>query len=108
MTNKTNVEKKTCTMKDCKRPYRAKGYCNVHYRKWRRGELEVKPRYRLCGEENCKKPTFKGGYCEPHFAAWLASKKGEAPKPAASVPAPAPAAPAPKPAAEAPKEDKTT
>lgn len=95
-------------MKDCKRPYRAKGYCNVHYRKWRRGELETKSRYRLCGEENCKKPTFKGGYCEPHYTAWLASKKSEAPKPTAAPAAPAPAPAPAAPAAETPKEEKTT
>lgn len=65
-----------CTVSGCKRPYRAKGYCVVHYQKWRRGELEAKPRYRTCSEENCKKPTFKKGLCEPHFGALAASKKG--------------------------------
>lgn len=72
-------EGKNCKIAGCKRPYRAKGYCNVHYRKWRHGEMEVKPRYRLCGEENCKKPTFKKGYCEQHYSAWSASKKPQAP-----------------------------
>ncbi len=33
-------EEKTCKLEGCKRPYRAKGYCNVHYRKWRKGGLE--------------------------------------------------------------------
>ena len=23
-----------CKIEKCKRPYRAKGYCNVHYKKW--------------------------------------------------------------------------
>lgn len=72
--------KKCCSVKECKRPYRAKGYCNVHYKKWRRGELEAKPRYRLCREENCRKETFKGGLCEPHYSAWSASKKGTPPE----------------------------
>ena len=30
---------KRCRIEGCKRPYRAKGYCNVHYTKWRKGEL---------------------------------------------------------------------
>lgn len=77
---------KTCSMKDCKRPYRAKGYCNVHYRKWRRGELETKRRYRICGEENCRKPTHKKGLCEAHYSAWSASKKGQAPETKPPVP----------------------
>lgn len=68
---------KRCGVEGCKRPYRAKGYCNVHFRKWRKGELEARPRYRTCGEENCRKPFFKAGMCEQHYGAWLASKKGE-------------------------------
>lgn len=66
---------KVCSVKGCKRPYRAKGYCAVHYQKWRRGELDAKPRYRTCSEENCRKPTFKNGMCEQHYGAWSASKK---------------------------------
>lgn len=81
---------KKCCVANCKRPYRAKGYCNVHFNKWRRGELDAKPRYRTCGEENCKKQTFKAGYCEQHYTAWIASKKPQAPAakaPAAEAPA---------------------
>ncbi|MFH1874536.1 MAG: hypothetical protein ABH859_05050 [Pseudomonadota bacterium] len=69
------MEGKNCQMQGCKRPYRAKGYCNVHYKKWRRGELEAKPRYKTCGEENCRKPLHKKGYCEQHYSAWSASRK---------------------------------
>lgn len=74
----TKKEAKTCRVKDCKRPYRAKGYCVVHYQKWRRGEIEgARPRYRVCREENCRKPTHKAGLCEAHYSAWHASKKGQ-------------------------------
>lgn len=93
------TEKKTCSVKDCKRPYRAKGWCNVHFHKWRRGELDVKPRYKICGEENCRKPLFKKGFCEAHYSAWSASKKGTG-QPAAVPVAPA-VAKAPAPEAEA-------
>jgi hypothetical protein len=34
---------KACKVENCRRPYRAKGYCWFHYGKWRRGELK-KPR----------------------------------------------------------------
>lgn len=95
---------KSCSEKGCKRPYRAKGYCNVHYKKWRRGEMPVKARYNTCGEENCKKPTFKAGLCEAHHSAWLASKRPQAPA-AAPAPAEAPKAEATPPAAEAKTEE---
>ncbi len=94
---------KKCKIKDCKRPYRAKGYCNVHYKKWRQGEFG-KTRYKICGNEGCHKKLHRFGMCAEHFEAWMKSKK-EAPAAAAPVATPAaevpPAAENP-PAAEAP------
>jgi len=93
------AEVKKCKIKDCKRPYRAKDYCNVHYKAWRQGEYGKK-RYKICGNEGCKKPMFKKGMCEQHYGAWHASKKGgetagAAPAAAAAgTPPAAPAAPA--------------
>ncbi len=66
-----------CTVAGCKRPYRAKGFCNVHFHKWRRGEMGKKPRYKICKEEKCRKPMYRGGYCESHYEAWIAAKKGK-------------------------------
>lgn len=77
MAETTTKATKACQIQGCKRPYRAKGYCVVHYQKWRRGEIEgERPRYRTCREENCRKPTHKAGLCEAHYSAWSASKKG--------------------------------
>jgi len=87
-------ETKKCKVEACKRPYRAKGYCTVHYNKWRRGEMPTKARYKTCGEENCRKAIFKFGICEPHYTAWIASKKGVAQAPAAAPAEAAPEAPA--------------
>ena len=88
------AEAQKCKIKDCKRPYRAKSYCNVHYKAWRQGEYGKK-RYKLCSNEGCKKPMFKKGMCEQHYGAWSASKKGAAPAaPVEGAPPPAPAAPA--------------
>ena len=82
---------KTCRVKGCKRPYRAKGYCNVHYHKWRRGELP-KARYQTCNrgsrkrkhgeKKECLKPVFRRGLCEEHYRAKY-SGATEAPTPAA-------------------------
>lgn len=92
--------KKSCKVENCKRPYRAKGYCTVHYQKWRRGEMDKKPRYKTCYEENCRAAIFKLGYCEKHYEAWRASKSGEDKAPEAvaapiETPAKAPAEVAP-------------
>jgi hypothetical protein len=65
-----------CSVEGCKRPYRAKSYCNVHYKAWRRGELEGhKARYKTCSKEGCRKPATQHGLCDEHFAA---GKGGEA------------------------------
>lgn len=85
------TETKKCRVEGCKRPYRSKGYCNIHFHKWRRGEMPMKARYKTCSEENCKKALFRFGMCEAHHTAWIASKKGTPAVAAAPTPAEAPA-----------------
>lgn len=64
-----------CSVEGCKRPYRAKTYCNVHYKAWRRGEMkDHRARYKICTKEGCRKPMVKGGLCEEH----LKTQKSEA------------------------------
>lgn len=58
-------EAKKCKVDGCKRPYRAKRYCTVHYKKWRQGDLP-KGRYKICTKEGCKKPRAKGSLCAEH------------------------------------------
>jgi hypothetical protein len=57
-----------CSVEGCKRPYRAKSYCVVHYQAWRRGEMEGhKARYKICTKEGCRKPrAAAGSFCEEH------------------------------------------
>jgi hypothetical protein len=56
-----------CSKEGCKRPYRAKGYCVVHYNQWRRGEIEGhKARYKRCSKEGCKNPAARWGLCTEH------------------------------------------
>jgi hypothetical protein len=58
---------KKCSVESCKRPYRAKGYCVVHYQAWRRGEVEGhKARYKICSKEACRKPAGRFGLCDEH------------------------------------------
>lgn len=69
-------EQMRCEVKNCKRRYRAKGYCVSHYREWRHGKFG-KQRYTSCTANNCTKPmgVSRQGYCEDH---WIAVyKKGE-------------------------------
>lgn len=57
-----------CSVAGCKRPYRAKTYCNVHYKLWRHGKIEGHhTRYRRCTKEGCRKPrATRGSLCNDH------------------------------------------
>lgn len=77
-----------CGVSGCKRPYRAKGYCYFHYKKWRQGELPHS-RYRTCSKAECRKKAFKGGLCEQHYGELYKKVEAGAVAPAA---APTPAA----------------
>ena len=89
---------KACKIKDCKRSYRAKGYCDVHFKQWSQGKL-TKARYKTCNfgvkklksneKKECLKKIFKHGLCEDHYKA--AYRKSE-PAAAASAPSTTPAA----------------
>lgn len=66
-TTKSREEKK-CSQEGCKRPYKAKALCNVHYRKWRHGELPG-GRYKTCTKEGCNKARAtgaQGSFCAEH------------------------------------------
>ena len=76
------LEEKKCKIEGCKGTYRAKGYCQRHYKKWRHGEYGG-ARYKTCKQEGCLKPVVARALCEEHYKAWKAAreaKKGGAPK----------------------------
>ncbi len=58
---------RACSVEGCKRPYRAKGYCYFHYKKWRQGELPHS-RYRTCSKPECRQKAVRHGLCEKHEA----------------------------------------
>ena len=75
---KGQARKRACQVKGCKSEYRAKGYCDRHYRLWKKGDFGDM-RYEECSKENCHKPMKQAGLCETHWT--------EKYKPAAAAPA---------------------
>jgi len=57
----------TCKAASCDKSIRAKGYCDRHYRAWRKGKLG-KPRHPSCNEAGCGKAPLRRGLCADHFA----------------------------------------
>lgn len=60
------AEKLKCSVEGCKKEYRAKGYCDRHYKAWKSGELGH-ARYKICETPACKKKrAAQGAMCEEH------------------------------------------
>lgn len=61
------MSKGSCKQESCERAVVGKGYCDRHYKQWRRGELP-KGRYKICTHEACRKPRALGSKCAEHGA----------------------------------------
>ncbi len=61
-----------CSIEGCDKPARAKGWCNMHYCRWRRhGDTHtVKPSGGECSVGGCDLPTLSRGWCRIHYARW--------------------------------------
>lgn len=72
-----------CSIQGCERPTKSRGWCDVHYRRWRNyGDplIILKPRsgqpvsYLLvkpqCKVDGCSKEMDAKGYCPNHYARW--------------------------------------
>ena len=65
----------TCVVEGCERDRCARGWCNVHHRRWRRtGDLRasVPPRRRqrqqpFCAVDGCDETTAGRGWCRKHY-----------------------------------------
>lgn len=60
---------KICSVKDCDRKHSSKGYCDKHYRRWRKAgspELQA-PEPKTCSVNNCDLPYSAKGFCKKHY-----------------------------------------
>jgi len=79
------MAKRICSIPDCDRTHRARGWCNWHYGKWR---THGHPLYGIvCMISDCTAPSLSRGWCTKHYNRWkrygdpLATKtiKGDTP-----------------------------
>ncbi len=61
-----------CTANGCERNQVAKGFCLMHYKRWKRtgdaNAVSRQPRAgRLCAVEGCDRPVLAKGYCNTHY-----------------------------------------
>ncbi len=63
---------RTCSVPDCERPSKSRGWCNTHYERWRitgttDDPVKCDP---ICGVSGCERPTKARGWCKYHWQRW--------------------------------------
>lgn len=62
-----------CGVEGCGKPILARGYCSMHYDRWRKhGDPHVggRPERGVCSIEGCDEPHSAKGYCRFHYQKW--------------------------------------
>lgn len=67
------MNKGTCKVAGCDREHYGSGYCDPHWRRWKRtgdpGTVEIRPyAIGVCGYEGCGRQHSAGGWCATHYA----------------------------------------
>lgn len=57
---------KTCSVDECQRPAVKRGWCDMHYLRWRR----VRSDPRSCSVGGCLRPVGSRGWCAMHYQRW--------------------------------------
>lgn len=59
--------KAICSIEDCESAARARGWCNKHWKRWKKhGSPHWEPTERICSVENCGRKHHAKGWCRLH------------------------------------------
>lgn len=58
--------KGTCSIDDCTKHIKSRGFCSMHYERWRRANV-IMP---ACAVPGCQCPSSARGYCATHYSRW--------------------------------------
>lgn len=63
------MSERTCSIDDCSRPLKSRGWCNTHYERWRlTGSVDLVEREpRICELDGCGELHYSLGMCKPHY-----------------------------------------
>lgn len=64
---------RTCSIEGCEKPHSARGFCSMHYKRWRRGTDLNRPMRTAkgtCSIEGCEQKHYGRGWCAMHYGRW--------------------------------------
>lgn len=67
------MAQRTCSIEDCGRPHAGRGYCSVHYQRWRRlgdAKADLRQYPTVCSFEDCERHVLARGWCRTHYSHW--------------------------------------
>lgn len=72
------MSKRTCSVEDCGRQTKARGWCNTHYTRWQlygdvRADVPINSKVRAirsCAIESCANDATTRGWCPKHYKRW--------------------------------------
>jgi hypothetical protein len=72
------VAQGTCSIEECQKPVRARGWCATHWSRWQRtGTPHLLPREprepRQCSVAGCSRPHWARTWCNMHYRRWKAN-----------------------------------
>lgn len=65
----------TCSVEECNKPVLCRGWCQMHYGRWRRtgspvnGDKKVAT-LEICAIDGCSDPAITRGWCSKHYQRW--------------------------------------
>ena len=67
------MAKATCSVHGCEKSVMGRGWCSMHYSRWRKhGTLELPRREKQgCSVNGCDRAVAARGWCATHYARWL-------------------------------------
>lgn len=70
------MPKPTCSIEECERPSRKRGWCGMHYQRWaKHGDPEFTKHRQFCTIPRCTKKHAANGLCQAHYG--LLRKHGD-------------------------------
>lgn len=64
------MAERTCSVRDCARVMVARGWCGMHYQRWRiHGTIDGRP-VKFCDVDGCDVVTYRRKWCGKHYQRW--------------------------------------